>query len=120
MYSQVALAESLNAKVIESSVEDGDGNDQASNVVKRSLASLGLSTPAVTPDMMRDEQEYHRRLAKELATVLLGSGKGAEPIMQDGKSQKGLVGLDEIWCMWNRARGVGEYSTYTFVSAEAD
>ena len=107
-YRQVALAESLNAKVVEGSTDDSETNDQANNVVKRSLASLGLSTPAVTPDMMRDEQEYHRQLAKELATVLLGSTKGNEPIMQDGKSQKGLVGLDEIWCMWNRARGVGE------------
>lgn len=50
--------------------------------------------------MIKDNQQYHEELAKELAGVL--GRKGG--IMKDG-----LVGLDQAWCVWNRARGIGEY-----------
>ncbi|CAD6589528.1 MAG: hypothetical protein CYPHOPRED_004872, partial [Cyphobasidiales sp. Tagirdzhanova-0007] len=76
--------------------------DKASDAVKN------VETNSLTINMIRDEQEYYRLLAKELGTLLLGSGRGknASPIMEDGHSKKGIMGLDEIWCMWNRARGV--------------
>ena len=64
--------------------------------IRSSLLTLGLSTPAITPDMLAKDQEYHRELAGELEGVLQG-------VMGDGR---GVVGLDEVWCLWNRARGV--------------
>lgn len=110
---QVSLAQSLNTKVLETkagkTVVEGDTEDQASTVVWQSLTSLGLQAPAVTPEMVADEREYHLQLAKELGSVLLGTGRGktSVPVMQDGP--KAMIGLDEIWCIWNRARGVGEF-----------
>lgn len=72
--------------------------------IRTSLSQLGLQTTAVTQDMVRDEKEWAEHLAKELASVLTGAqnnkGKG---LMRD----RGIVGLDEIWGGWNRARGVG-------------
>jgi len=105
----VSLAQSLNAKVIENKAgqsEDAASADQASTVVWQSLTSLGLQAPAVTSEMVADDKEYHLQLAKELGSVLLGTGKGRNsvPVMQDGP--KAMIGLDEIWCLWNRARGV--------------
>ena len=54
---------------------------------------------------MRDEEEYRDQLARELAVVLLGSkenkGKGL-------MVERGIIGLDEVWFAWNRARGVGK------------
>jgi EAP30/Vps36 family len=64
------------------------------------MLSLGLQTTAVTADMVRDDRLYHEELAKELAVVL-------KRLMGDDKGKSGLVSLDEIWCLWNRARGVG-------------
>lgn len=60
--------------------------------------------------MVRDEQEYHQQLAKELGSVLQqrGKAKNASSIMKDGPSSKGILGLDEVWCLWNRVRGVGK------------
>ena len=102
------MAQTLSNKIADGSTStQTDENGQANNVVKRSLASLGLDTLAVTLDMMHDEETYHRQLAKELATVLLGTSKGL-PIMEDGQTMKGLISLVDIWCLWNRARGVGK------------
>jgi ESCRT-II complex subunit VPS36 len=77
--------------------------------IRSSLAQLGLhmeNTP-VTLDMIRDEKRWHEELARELAAILQGTGtKGAVGIMRE----RGIVGLDEVWGGWNRARGVGEYA----------
>lgn len=78
-----------------------------------------LSGPAVTQDMLSStsasEEAYLRELAKELVGLLTGKdglmvdgvvrtrGKGEER-----RKGRGMVGLDEVWCLWNRARGVGE------------
>ena len=48
-------------------------------------------------------------LARELGGLLTGEGglmvgKGG----RGGKKGRGMIGLDEVWCAWNRARGVGE------------
>lgn len=72
-----------------------------STSIRTSLLTLGLSTPAITPDMLAKDQEYHRELARELEGMLSG-------VM--GRGGRGVVGLDEVWCLWNRARGVCTFS----------
>ncbi|KZS95356.1 Vps36-domain-containing protein [Sistotremastrum niveocremeum HHB9708] len=69
--------------------------------IRGSLASLGLegTVKAVTQDMV-SQREWPESLAKELAGVLQGGKK--EGLMKE----RGIVGLDEIWGSWNRARGV--------------
>ncbi len=105
----VSLAQSLNAKL----PDPNKGTQQTSEeaevdaAVRQSLISLGLSAPAVTQEMAQSEKEYHISLAKELGSVLLGSRDGRQPLIADGKGKRGLIGLDEVWCLWNRARGVG-------------
>lgn len=47
--------------------------------------------------MVATETSYHHSLASELAGVLERSQLLAT---------RGLVSLDEVWCHWNRARGV--------------
>ncbi|PWN49334.1 hypothetical protein IE53DRAFT_150577 [Violaceomyces palustris] len=97
----------------------------AATLIRSSLVRLGLPAPAVTEDMARDQIEYHQELARELAHLLLGSGStpglmGKGKVVQKGKGNeaaplnwveekdqgRGIVGLDEVWCIWNRARGV--------------
>ncbi|PWN34376.1 uncharacterized protein FA14DRAFT_161789 [Meira miltonrushii] len=131
----VDFAEALNAKLIkqESSSQTVDHrNDEAANMIRSSLVRLGLPTPAITSDMAKDEMEYYTQLAKELASLLyaprkplIGKGKvlssprsdleqsqvvalSAKLIQpeSDRKEGQGIISLDEIWCIWNRARGV--------------
>lgn len=78
-----------------------------------------LASPAITQDMMSSsaasEEAYLRELARELAGLLTGK----DGLMVDGvvrargnadekRKGRGMLGLDEVWCVWNRARGVGE------------
>ncbi|GAA5957271.1 hypothetical protein JCM21900_001213 [Sporobolomyces salmonicolor] len=70
---------------------------RAASLASASLASLGLVTAAITPDQVASSREYHRELARELAGVLQ---KGR---VLEGRG--GVMGLDEVWCVWNRARG---------------
>lgn len=79
-----------------------DEERQAISLASTSLQSLGLVSAAVTPDLVSDAKRYHQELAKELAEVLR---KGR--VME---KHGGIVGLDEVWCLWNRARGVGKSS----------
>ena len=102
-------------------------DQEAATLIRSSLVQLGLPAPAVTEDMARDQDEYHRQLARELAGLLLGNPEGGQrtglmgagKIAPKGKTSeslprvsddelkgRGLVGLDEVWCVWNRARGV--------------
>lgn len=80
--------------------------------IRSSLSQLGLQTSAVTQDMVKDDKEWFEQLAKELGSVLVGGrndkGKEQEGLMKD----RGIVGLDEIWGGWNRARGVGTSGRY--------
>jgi ESCRT-II complex subunit VPS36 len=80
--------------------------------IRSSLSQLGLQTTAVTQDMVKDEKEWAEQLAKELGTMLVGArndkSKGQAGLMRD----RGIVGLDEIWGGWNRARGVGMSSRH--------
>lgn len=78
--------------------------------IRSSLAQLGLqmTNAPVTQDMMRDERGWLEELARELSGILQGmgatgpGGKGGEGMMR----KRGVVGLDEVWGGWNRARGV--------------
>ena len=58
--------------------------------------------------MSADEAEYRLGLAKELASVLLGDPRaaGRPAIMRNARSSQGILSLDEVWCLWNRARGI--------------
>ncbi|OCH87834.1 hypothetical protein OBBRIDRAFT_795815 [Obba rivulosa] len=80
--------------------------------IRSSLAQLGLqmnNTP-VTLDMVRDERRWVEELAKELAGILQGQGK-AQGMMR----RRGIIGLDEVWGGWNRARGVALIPPATFL-----
>ncbi|EPQ31013.1 uncharacterized protein PFL1_01202 [Pseudozyma flocculosa PF-1] len=84
-------------------------------------AAAAAARSAVTEDMARDQAEYHMELARELGGLLLGSqgapglmgrgsvlaqGKARESLARMPETERGLLGLDEIWCVWNRARGI--------------
>ena len=58
--------------------------------------------------MVRDEKKYHEGLADELGSLLTSGGGRGEGLMV-GKKGRGLLGLDEVWVLWMRARGVGEW-----------
>lgn len=86
--------------------------------IRSSLAQLGLqmSNAPVTLDMIRDERRWVEELARELARVLQGSpddipGQKSVGIMKE----RGIVGLDEVWGGWNRARGVALIPPSTFL-----
>jgi ESCRT-II complex subunit VPS36 len=85
------MAQALNSRL---STQD---TDASATLVRSSLVSLGLPSPVVTPDMVATELAYHDSLARELAGVLARSR-----LVLD----RGLVALDEVWCHWNRARGL--------------
>lgn len=67
------------------------------------------------------EKAYLEGLARELGGVLVGGGRdgggglmvgGTANVKGKGKGKevmkpRGIIGLDEVWCVWNRARGVG-------------
>ncbi|GJJ09280.1 hypothetical protein Clacol_003502 [Clathrus columnatus] len=109
----VDLASSLNAKLTaqeeqrdrlralhpELAMGVSDEPEEA-KFIRSSLSQLGLQSTAITADMVKDEREWFEQLARELGTILLNSNR--EGFMRD----RGIIGLDEIWGGWNRARGV--------------
>ncbi|KAG8691449.1 hypothetical protein FRC11_003724 [Ceratobasidium sp. 423] len=106
------------------SVNDSAPSDSETTFIRSSLARLGLPTDAVTQDMVADEKAYHLELAKELGGLLLGGygGKGGKARESDKrgsgilKDSRGIVGLDEVWGAWNRARGVALLPPSTLLS----
>ncbi len=48
-----------------------------------------------------------QELARELAGVLQGDGSDGRKKEVGMMRQRGIIGLDEVWGGWNRARGVG-------------
>lgn len=112
---QVKIVQSLNAKLSTTSsstrTESGpDPDAETRTFLRSSLVQLGLPVPAITQDAhaMQGEQEYLDALAGELGGLLTGAGAGEGLMM--GREGKGLVGMDEAWVVWNRARGVCESS----------
>ena len=84
--------------------------------IRSSLAQLGLqmANAPVTLDMVRDERRWIDELARELAGVLQGSSGGVKDAREGLMRRRGVVGLDEVWGGWNRARGVGAWYPYSF------
>ncbi|KAI0684553.1 EAP30/Vps36 family-domain-containing protein [Cytidiella melzeri] len=85
--------------------------------IRSSLAQLGLQmeNAPVTQDMIKDERRWAEELARELAGVLEGHG-GKGGFGNGGMMKKrGVVGMDEIWGGWNRARGVALIPPSTFL-----
>lgn len=101
---QVNLVKQLNSKL--SAHGDAGVGEEDQTFVRSALVQMGLPAPAITKDQMDDEQEYLRGLAEELGMLLTGS-KGRPGLMVGGDG-RGLVGSDEVWGLWNRARGICE------------
>ncbi|KAI6039453.1 EAP30/Vps36 family-domain-containing protein, partial [Pisolithus marmoratus] len=83
-----------------------------------SLSQLGLqmTNAPVTLDMIRDERRWIEELARELAGVLQGTSNDVPGQKPSGiMRQRGIVGLDEVWGGWNRARGVALIPPATFL-----
>lgn len=111
--------------------------EEAGTLLQSALVQLGLPNPAVTPDMVKNERAYHRELACELAGVLLGEHGllGPGRVVRDASAHpdlrqqadikmvsgpvagRGLMPLDEVWGLWNRARGVALVSPKLLRSA---
>ncbi|EGU11464.1 Vacuolar protein sorting-associated protein 36 [Rhodotorula toruloides ATCC 204091] len=100
--NMIALAQSINAQLAVTSATDPSAvsaeTAEAASLATSSLQSLGLLSAPVTAQDVADSSRYHAQLAQELASVLQ---KG-----QVMEKQGGVIGLDEVWCLWNRARGV--------------
>lgn len=75
--------------------------------------------------MIRSDEVYHQELARELGPLLTGPSPDPRrrPLMRPGppvpgrEDHRGLIGLDEVWCVWNRARGVSLVSPADFLAA---
>ncbi|GAA6011479.1 hypothetical protein JCM10207_002633 [Rhodosporidiobolus poonsookiae] len=108
----IAVAQSINQQLTSSTSPASSSSDAAAaTLASSSLSSLGLvsTTGAVTADQIADKERYHAELAKELQGVLQ---RGR--VLED---RGGIVGLDEVWCVWNRARGVALVSPSDLRSA---
>lgn len=93
-------------------------NSQEETLLRTSLVQLGLPTPALTQDMVRDDKLYLEGLAKELGVLLVGrNGSGG---LMVGDHGRGVVGLDEVWVIWMRARGVGQSPYFNDIQIQAD
>lgn len=118
----VILAQSLNERLT-SSQKAGKGDlalpgnaqerEEEATLIRSSLVQLGLPAPALTSDMVKSDEEYYKGLARELGALLTGTSgtggaKGAREGLMLGKNGRGVIGLDEAWGLWMRARGVGK------------
>ncbi|WWD17362.1 hypothetical protein CI109_101803 [Kwoniella shandongensis] len=108
----VRLAQSINNKLTQqqasASASGGGPSEEEATMIRTSLVQLGLAAPALTKEMVRDEKRYREGLARELGGLLTGHrdrGGGNEGLMV-GKKGRGVIGLDEVWGLWMRARGV--------------
>ncbi|KAJ9103842.1 hypothetical protein QFC21_002304 [Naganishia friedmannii] len=114
----VKLVQSLTAKLSSSSssasatsptTDAGREEAETRTFLHSSLVQLGLPVPAITNENNnnnnnRDEQAYLDALADELGGLLTREEGGGGLMV--GAQGRGLVGMDEAWVIWNRARGV--------------
>lgn len=124
----VRMAEDLNEKLTVATATHTTSSiiePEEATFIRSSLSQLGLQMPnaPVTLDMMRDERRWHEELARELASVLQGSGSSWKRPEIDGDQgaggmmhKRGIIALDEVWGGWNRARGVGELHSFFIFS----
>ncbi|KAI0075151.1 hypothetical protein K474DRAFT_1646878 [Panus rudis PR-1116 ss-1] len=139
----VKLAEELNERLTAATAATSTGiiststptgstiiEPEEATFIRSSLSQLGLQMPnaPVTLDMIRDERRWHEELARELAGMLQGNGSVGKPLSWDKSKRdyeqeqgggmmrnRGIVGLDEVWGGWNRARGVALIPPSTFL-----
>ncbi|WVQ67732.1 uncharacterized protein L199_005936 [Kwoniella botswanensis] len=113
----VRLAQSLNSKLTtqlnSSTTNQPKPTEEETTMIRSSLVQLGLTSPAVTKEMIRDEQRYHQSLAKELGELLAGRNREGLMVGRDGR---GVIALDEVWGLWMRARGVSLLPPSTLIS----
>ncbi|WVW83850.1 hypothetical protein I302_105872 [Kwoniella bestiolae CBS 10118] len=114
----VRLAQSLNTKLTTQLNSTGANQpkptEEETTMIRSSLVQLGLTSPAVTKEMIRDEQRYNQSLAKELGELLIG--RDGEDGLMLGKEGRGVIALDEVWGLWMRARGVSLLPPSTLIS----
>ena len=103
------MAQSLNAKLTaqQSSSTSAPVAEEDATLIRSSLVQLGLSAPALTQDMIKDQKKYQLGLAQELGRLLTGSPGSAAGGLMSSKG-RGVIALDEVWGLWMRARGIGE------------
>ncbi|KAK4053648.1 Vacuolar protein-sorting-associated protein 36 [Microbotryomycetes sp. JL221] len=112
----ISLAKSINERLSSSTTSTAttsadsttEAKAAASSLASVSLARIGLVDAPITADMVSDERAYHQELAKELGQLLCRrrrNGQGQQD-HEFGLLQQGVMGLDQVWCLWNRARGV--------------
>ncbi|OWZ58960.1 ESCRT-II complex subunit VPS36 [Cryptococcus neoformans Tu259-1] len=117
----VRLAQSLNQKLSSqqaaasspSGSPQGQTTEEEATMIRTSLVQLGLATPALTKEMVKNEQAYHEGLAKELGGLL--TGRNGERGLMVGEGGRGVVALDEVWGLWMRARGVALLSPQALI-----
>ncbi|TCD60253.1 hypothetical protein EIP91_010505 [Steccherinum ochraceum] len=122
-----AASTTSNATPLSTAANPAAVEPEEATFIRSSLSQLGLqmTNAPVTLDMIRDERKWVEELARELADVLQ-SGKGSTGRTQGAWAAKleteggimgkrGIVGLDEIWGGWNRARGIALIPPSTFL-----
>ena len=106
----VRLAQDLNDRLSATSSSPHPSSlssePEEATFIRSSLSQLGLemANAPVTLDMIKDEKRWEEELVRELADVIQGGGSG-KGILRG----RGIIGLDEVWGGWNRARGVGKH-----------
>ena len=105
----VRLAQDLNDRLSTTSSSPHPSSlssePEEATFIRSSLSQLGLemTNAPVTLDMIKDEKKWEEQLLRELADVIQGGGLG-KGILRG----RGIIGLDEVWGGWNRARGICE------------
>lgn len=89
-------------------IEEKKGNvsDDETAQFRSYMLSVGISNP-VTRDSNVSNSEYHRKLSRELADFL------QVPLIDSG----GMISVTDVYCMYNRARGLELVSPDDVVSA---
>ncbi|OLL24961.1 Vacuolar protein-sorting-associated protein 36 [Neolecta irregularis DAH-3] len=98
----VQLAESFASRLANST------DPEARAILQKSQQALGLSTPIVTKELVGTQDLYHAELARQVSEFL-GNG-----IME---REGGVIGLVDLFAMYNRARGVDLISADDLVAA---
>ncbi|WVQ72554.1 hypothetical protein IAR50_002111 [Cryptococcus sp. DSM 104548] len=110
----VKLAQSLNQKLSaqQSATNGSAATEEEATMIRTTLVQLGLEAPALTKEMARTKLDYHEGLARELGGLLTGRGESG---LMVGEKGRGVIGLDEVWGLWMRARGVALLPPQTLV-----
>ena len=98
----VNFAETLALKLPKNLDEASEFEKEASLFLNSSFTKLGLQYSNRNENVNhKEERQSYEYLANELKDLLLSAPYG---LMHS--DERGLIGLDEVWCGWNRYRGV--------------